>query len=150
MNKSNPVQQLIAQLLEVMGFEGECTTEEHDGVLWAHITVSDPRSLIGYKGETLSALEHLVRVLLSRSMKEEVPRVMVDINQYRKQRVTVVEDIARSVADQVRFSQRSATLEPMSAFERRVVHTTLAERSDVITESHGEGEERRVMVKPCP
>lgn len=147
-NHLTNIQQITETLLTEMGFGGDVAVEERDGVFWVFLQLEDPRQLIGYRGEALGAFEHLVRVLTGKVSKEETPRVMVDINGYREQRSLVIQDLARSVADQVRFSKRSSTLDPMSAYERRIVHTTLAERVDVTTESFGEGDERRVVVKP--
>ncbi len=104
-------------------------------------------ALIGYHGETLSSLQLFLNLLTHRKIGEW-RRVLVDIGGYRKEREQSIFDFARRTADRVRFLQSPVTLNPMPAFERRLVHLALGEEEGVETESIGEGWERRVVVKP--
>lgn len=103
---------------------------------------------IGHGGETLDAFEHLVRLMANRIT--DVPlKISVDVNNYKERRAMVVRERARAAADAVRLYKTAQQLEPMSAYERRIVHLELAGRGDVITESMGEGSDRRVVIKPA-
>jgi spoIIIJ-associated protein len=102
-------------------------------------------ALIGRKGERLSALQHLVNLLLSRRMGEWT-RVLVDVEDYRGRRERQLREIALRAADRVEETGKMLQLEPMPALERRWVHLALRERSGVTTQSIGEEPNRRVVV----
>lgn len=102
--------------------------------------------LIGYHGENLQALQQLVYGLKTRA--EGPIRVFVDVDGYKQNRNQNIIDLANRTADQAVKIERNIHLDPMNAYERRIVHTTLQEREDVTTESTGEGEKRHVVVKP--
>ncbi len=102
-------------------------------------------ALIGRKGERLSALQHLVNLLLSRRMGEWT-RVLVDVEDYRGRRERQLREIALRAADHVEETGRMLQLEPMPALERRWVHLALRDRPGVATQSIGEEPNRRVVV----
>lgn len=102
-------------------------------------------ALIGRKGERLSALQHLVNLLLSRRMGEWT-RVLVDVEDYRGRRERQLREIALRAADRVEETGRMLQLEPMPALERRWVHLALRDRPGVATQSIGEEPNRRVVV----
>ncbi len=104
-------------------------------------------SLIGRKGERLSALQHLVNLMLSRRTGQWT-RVLVDVEDYRGRRERQLADIASRAADRVLDSGKMLQLEPMSALERRWVHLALRDRDGVVTQSIGEEPNRRVVVLP--
>ena len=72
---------------------------------------------------------------------------MIDVNDYQRRRFDELKDKARMGAQRVRYFKKEVTLEPMSAFERRIVHLALQEYPDIVTESIGEGAERRVVIQ---
>jgi spoIIIJ-associated protein len=100
---------------------------------------------IGRRGENLAALQLIVNLMLNRALHERF-HVIVDIERYRQRRDDNLRSLAQRVAQQVRQTQRSMMLEPMSPYERRIVHMTLQESSDVQTQSTGEGDQRRVVI----
>ncbi|MGH2511452.1 MAG: protein jag, partial [Candidatus Limnocylindrales bacterium] len=104
-------------------------------------------ALIGRKGERLSALQHLVNLMLSRRM-EAWTRVLVDVEDYRGRRERQLEEIARRAAERVAETGKMLQLEPMSALERRWIHIALRDNADVATQSIGEEPNRRVIVLP--
>ena len=104
-------------------------------------------SLIGRKGERLSALQHLVNLLLSRRTGEWT-RVLVDVEDYRGRRERQLQDLARRAADRVVETGKMLQLEPMPALERRWVHLALREIDGVTTQSIGEEPNRRIVVLP--
>ncbi|MEK7123900.1 MAG: R3H domain-containing nucleic acid-binding protein [Patescibacteria group bacterium] len=111
------------------------------------LSVQDAKMLIGEKGRNLDALECVLRVFLAGKLKE-MYRFTLDVNSYRRQRAGAIKEIAQKTAKKAKLFQRAITLNPMSASERRVVHMELSTDPDVATESAGEGEMRRVVVKP--
>lgn len=112
-----------------------------------NIVLDDPGMLIGRRGQTLSALQYLVNFIASRKLKGEV-RTIIDVAGYRMRRQEDLKNMAIRIADLVRANRRSITLEPMLAWERRIVHLTLKDDPDVNTGSIGYGERRKVVISP--
>jgi spoIIIJ-associated protein len=104
--------------------------------------------LIGRRGETLRSLQFMVNLLVSRKV-QKWPQVVVDVGNYRQRRQESLEGLARRMAERVRQSGRPLTLEPMGAYERRIVHLALRSDPTVYTESSGEGENRKVVIYPA-
>jgi spoIIIJ-associated protein len=102
-------------------------------------------ALIGRKGERLSALQHLVNLMLSRRMGEWT-RVLVDVEDYRGRRERQLMEVARRAADRVLKTGTMLQLEPMSALERRWIHLALRDVEGVTTQSIGEEPMRRVVI----
>lgn len=104
--------------------------------------------LIGRRGETLRSLQFMVNLLVSRKV-QKWPQIVVDVGNYRQRRQESLEGLARRMADRVRQSGRALTLEPMGAYERRIVHLALRSDPTVFTQSTGEGENRKVVIHPA-
>ena len=102
--------------------------------------------LIGYHGENIHAIQLLLSGIKLRS--EGPVRLYLDIDGYKANKNQTLIDLANKIADQAVKIERNIHLDPMSAYDRRIIHTTLQERDDVTTESTGEGERRHVVVKP--
>ena len=102
--------------------------------------------LIGYKGKTIESLQSLLNAMLQRE-DEEYAKVFVEINDYKKQKEEKLKRLANKMADNVIRFRKPIKLEPMSAYERLIIHTELATRKDVETESIGEEPRRRVVIK---
>ena len=96
----------------------------------------------------MDALQHLVAKKLARGRDDRGKAVVVDAGGYRKKHVEWLEGLAARMADKCRSSSSPVPLNPMSAYDRRIVHMALAEDDDVKTESDGEGEDRHVVVYP--
>ena len=107
----------------------------------------DSGLLIGTRGETLRALQFIVSFLVSRRMGERT-NLMVDVEGYQQRRYDSVANLARRVAQRVAQRGRPIPLEPMPPNERRQVHMALADRNDVVTESDGYGDRRKVVIHP--
>jgi len=101
--------------------------------------------LIGRRGETLSALQLLVSLIVGHRTKHRM-RIIIDAENYRERREENLRSLALRVAQQVRNYRRSIALEAMPPHERRIVHIALADSKDISTESIGEGEARRVVI----
>ena len=102
--------------------------------------------LIGFHGDNLQALQILLTGLKTRG--EGALRLFLDVDGYKANRNQAIIDLANKTAEQAIKIERNIHLDPMNAYERRIVHTTLQDREDVTTESTGEGEKRHVVVKP--
>lgn len=103
--------------------------------------------LIGRRGQTLAALQYIVRLLVGQQVKTWVP-IVIDVEGYKQRRYQALESFARQMAERVKTKGAPFTLEPMPAYERRIVHMALANHPDVITESIGQGETRKVVIRP--
>lgn len=106
----------------------------------------DSGLLIGRRGETLRALQFMVKFIAGRQLGERV-NLMIDIEGYQQRRYDSLANLAQRVAQRVATSGRSITLEPMPPNERRIIHMTLSEHASVTTESIGMGNERQVVVR---
>jgi spoIIIJ-associated protein len=104
-------------------------------------------ALIGRKGERLSALQHLVNLMLSKEMGSWT-RVLVDVEDYRGRRERQLRELATRAADRVLETGKMLQLEPMPALERRWIHLTLRDHAGVATQSIGEEPNRRVVLVP--
>jgi len=104
-------------------------------------------ALIGRKGERLSALQHLLNLMLSKQMGEWT-RILVDVEGYRGRRERQLRELAQRAASRVEETGRMLQLEPMTALERRWIHLALRGHGRVVTQSIGEEPERRVVVLP--
>src|SRR3989344_37053 len=111
-------------------------------------TPDNVRFIIGKNGQNLRAFEHLVRAVLSKN--NESSNIVLDINDYKKSRASFVVDTAKQAVSRVRNTQKAEVLTPMSAYERRIVHMELASYPDVATESIGDEQQRRIVIKPYP
>ncbi|MEE8567530.1 MAG: R3H domain-containing nucleic acid-binding protein, partial [Anaerolineales bacterium] len=103
--------------------------------------------LIGRRGETLSALQYITRLIVGKELKQPVA-VVIDVEGYRARRERQLRMLARKMAEQAIETGRTTTLEPMPANERRIIHIELRENPNVDTESIGEGDRRKVTVIP--
>ncbi|MDM8000605.1 MAG: RNA-binding cell elongation regulator Jag/EloR [Dehalococcoidia bacterium] len=103
--------------------------------------------LIGRRGETLAALQYILRLIVAHQQKARVP-LTVDVEGYKQRRYKSLRELALRMAQQAVSTRQSRTLEPMPADERRVVHLALSVNPDVVTQSIGEGELRKVVIMP--
>jgi spoIIIJ-associated protein len=133
--------------IEVISPEEEYNEEGEVNPTVFNIKGEDTGSLIGRRGQTLDALQYLVRLITSKRTDLR-SSIMVDVENYKQHRYEDLKVLALNVAEQVKTSKTSFRLEPMPAFERRIIHLTLANHPDVTTESTGEGEYRKVVVVP--
>ena len=121
--------------------------EEATTAIVLNIKGEDLGILIGRRGQTLACLQYMVRLIVGHQTKAWVP-IVIDIEGYKQRRYQALQIFARRMAEQVKAKEEPFTLEPMSAYERRIIHLALADHPDVITESIGEGEARKVVILP--
>jgi spoIIIJ-associated protein len=134
------------ELIKRMGYEGKVSIlfrEEHK--LGLKIDSEHSSILIGKKGKNLDAIQLLANIYAGRQGHEDT-RIILDSENYRIRREESLVRLAYTVADKVRESRSSMLLEPMNPFDRRLIHTTLNDISDVETKSEGEGLYKQVRV----
>lgn len=145
--------QVLIELLERMRIDASVKVhrtddDEEDAPHWMlNVTGKRINRLIGRRGETLSCLQHIVRLICSRRLERRA-NVIVDVAGYKAGRSNRLRGLAQRMAKQAVQQERTITLEPMHANERRIIHLTLRGRQDVSTRSVGEGRARKVTIVP--
>jgi spoIIIJ-associated protein len=109
------------------------------------ITTLNSRELIGKDGETIQALNHLLKRFVEKN--GEINHVALDVNGYQDKKIEKLKVVAHMMAERARFFKSSVELDPMNAFERHVVHEYIQSQNDLETESTGFGKERHVVIK---
>jgi spoIIIJ-associated protein len=140
--------QYLTDLLSFFEVNAEVQAEATDDTIMLRVDGEAGGRLIGHRGETLAALQHVMNTLIRRRTDERI-FVHVDIGGYRQARLTKLEELAKQAAEQVRESGEETVLGSMSPAERRHVHSYLADESGITTESRGEGNRRRLVIKPA-
>jgi len=137
---------IVEDVLKRILIEGKVEIKESDGVSQVSIVSRQSGILIGWHGESLAALQHIIRTLYS-SATGEFGNIVVDVNDYRERAEQGLRDLAVRAAAAVKTSGEPQTLRPMSSYERKMVHLALADFADVFTESIGEDPYRKVVIK---
>ncbi len=125
--------------------EGKIESFEEGDAVSVDITGANTGLIIGKRGETITALQHLASLSLARN-NAKAPKVYLDSENYREKRIEALRALSNRVANNVVKSRRSFTFEPMTAYERRVIHSTLQSNEKVTTYSVGQGIHRKVVV----
>ncbi|MGH2784959.1 MAG: RNA-binding cell elongation regulator Jag/EloR [Actinomycetota bacterium] len=134
-------------LFDVLDLDADVASSLTSRAAQVEITGPELGLLIGRRGSTLEALQEVTRAAVQRQLGQRA-WINLDIEGYRARRRVLVERQARSSAARVRKSRRPLALEPMSAFERKIVHDSLAGFPGVTTASEGEGPDRHVVISP--
>jgi spoIIIJ-associated protein len=122
-------------------------TLQEENIFNVDIQGNDLNFLIGYKGESLNALQSLLNLIALKQLGKPT-LITVDINNYKSKKMERIVEIAKSFIDKVRFFEKEVMLPPMNPWERRHVHLLVSEYADIESESTGEGPSRRVVLKP--
>jgi len=145
--KADVARSLVEGLLKHMGVRAQVTVRTGTEPITLDISGRDLGALIGWRGETLRALQSVTNVMLGKHLAEG-ERVIVDVERYRQRREHTVREIALRAARQVKMTGDAITLDAMQAFERRAIHLALQDDPDVGSSSVGEEPDRRVVVGP--
>jgi spoIIIJ-associated protein len=152
----NTAKSVLEELLSLMELKAdvrvsdEFTVNDENGnytSIGLNIEGEDLGILIGRRGQTMVSLQYIVRLIMAHKMQVQIP-IVLDVEGYKQRRCEGLRTLALRLADQVKTRKVPFTMEPMPAFERRVVHITLADNTDVMTESIGFGESRKVVITP--
>jgi len=156
------IQNLIKELLEKTNISVKdiVVTEEGPKNTWFRVEVSEPHFFTLREGEALFALNHIIRKIVENNTtpspaghsplagaEESNFDFLIDINGFQKKRVENVRAVAHMMAERARYFKSSVEVDPMSAFERRIIHEFLSDATDLKTESTGFGPKRRVVIK---
>ena len=143
--KGEMARSLVEGLLTHMGIRAQVTARPGSDPLTLDISGRDLGALIGWRGETLRALQSVTNVMVGKHLAEG-ERIIVDVERYRQRREHTVREIALRAARQVKMTGDAITLDAMQAFERRAIHLALEGDPEVTSSSIGEDPERRVVV----
>lgn len=146
------VEGILKELLDALGVSySEISRSEIAGQEIYAIRAEDGRALIGMHGDTVHALDTLVKKIYEkRNATPEgggSPMFLIDVNDYRGKQIKDLQAKALMMAERARSFQYDVELSPMSSYERLIIHTTLQDAPNVKTESQGEGRNRRVVIK---
>jgi spoIIIJ-associated protein len=140
----------LDELLSRMDIDAIAEPNVHGGHMYVDIVdgpEDDMSLLIGRHGQTLEAIQELTRMVVGRKLDQRV-RVVVDVEDYRKRREARLEEQARELAERVRETGQAEELDPMNAYERKLVHDAVADVDGVETESRGVDPDRYVVILP--
>ncbi len=132
-------------LFAILGEEVKVDTEKKGDELAVELSGPDMGMVIGKRGETLDALQHLTSLVVNRGDMDFV-KVSLDTENYREKRVRALQSLALKLASKVAKTGRNTSLEPMNAYERRIIHSTLQDHNAVTTYSVGQGVKRKVVI----
>jgi spoIIIJ-associated protein len=148
--------EVLSKLLDLLGTPGtiesqprpvvEDQGEEGTAPIALDIAGEDLGILIGRRGQTLAALQYVVRLMVGRRIDNWVP-IVIDVEGYKQRRASALETFAIEMAERVMSRGAPFTMEPMPPYERRIVHMALADHARVVTESIGQGEARKVVIR---
>lgn len=140
-------EEFVNGILEKMGLSSRATVEDKNGTLYIEIAGEDSGVAIGYRGEALDAFQYLVLTYLNQE-KCDFKKVVVDSENYREKRRETLTALALRLAEKAHRTCRKIELEPMNPFERRVIHSALADSEIASTASEGEDSQRHVVIIP--
>lgn len=146
------VRDSVRELITKLGFECEieiisALDEESEDLICNIRITNDSHILIGQYGVNLQALQHIARLIVRKKTADKT-NFTLDVNSYRQEKNQTIIELARTAAAQAIEEKRVIILKPMSAYDRRLVHMELSKNKDILTESIGEGEGRKIVVKP--
>lgn len=147
--KTSLVQELIDQMLELMGTKAKATVKEDKENEAIRIDIEageETGLLIGKHGETLDAMQLLLGMMM-RQKQEEWTRIILNVGDWREKQEEHLEDLASQAASRARETGEPQTLFNLNPSQRRIIHMALSEEKDIETESEGEGKERYLVVK---
>lgn len=146
---------VLSEILEKLEIRAKITIrraeqgEDEDDTPWLLDVKGsgDLSVLIGRRGETLSALQYITRLITSRELQRRA-NIVIDVDGYKSRRTSKLFELAERMAQQAVNQKRTVSLEPMPPYERRIIHLALRDRDDVVTKSVGEGDGRKVTIVP--
>lgn len=146
-NVADKLGEFLNGTLERMGLVSRAEIKEENGTIYATISGDDSGVAIGYRGEALDAFQYLAATFLN-EQKGEFKKVVVDCENYRDKRKETLTALALRLAEKSVRLRRKIALEPMNPFERRIIHSALADSELATTESEGEEPARYIVIIP--
>jgi len=143
---TDTIKKTLEELLTHLGVAfDEVEVTELFGQPLFRIKTQESKHLIGTRGNTLRALTHIIKNMFRDSA--DGTRFMIDINDYKTKKITAIQDTAQMLAQRALSLKYDVEMQPMSSYERMIVHNVLTDIEDIETSSIGEGRERRVVIK---
>lgn len=136
---------ILKTLLNEMAIESEIKSEIADGNIYLTVKTPNAGLLIGRRGRTLDAIQHLLNCIMNRSSLVK-RRIIVDAEQYRERREEILTNLAHRLASKVKMTGQEVVVEPMNPQDRRIIHVALQDDKQVTTFSRGEGSFRSVVI----
>ncbi len=141
----NKALEFLSQLFDVWGLNVKINTELDGDVLKVELEGDDMGIVIGKRGETLDALQHLTSLNVNTGDGDFI-KVSLDTEGYREKRIKTLENLAAKLASKVAKTRHNVTLEPMNSYERRIIHASLQDNEFVTTYSVGQSPNRKVVI----
>ena len=141
------IKEFIDGIIEKLNLQCEANVVETEEEYKVELVGPDAHVLIGYRGDVLDSIQYLALLLINKNGDNQ-KRLVIDGENYRAKREATLSKLAKNLAFQVSKSGRPKQLEPMNPFERRIIHSALANDKYVTTESEGEEPNRYVVIKP--
>ena len=139
------IEKFIKEFKNILSEELEYDISEKDNYIHVNLNGDNLGFLIGYRGETLYAMQNILSAIAGKGIQNKT-RVILDVQGYKNKREKTLEELAEKVAKTVVRTKKSVKLEPMKAYERKIIHSKLQENSKVETYSVGEEPRRRVVI----
>lgn len=139
------VEEILNEFLNRISPEAKITVEIKDKCLYISIHGENIGNLIGYRGETLYSIENILKAIANKKSENRVV-VRLDIEDYKQKRVETLEEVAKKKASIVERTGKMITLEPMKAYERKIIHSVLQDNPNVETRSIGQEPKRRIVI----
>lgn len=150
-DRNKIILEITCDLLEKLNHEVENAfvedVEGEDNQVLVSLTVARPGALIGLRGRNLAAIQLVMSLMVKVKFGEWV-RVLLDINNYREEQKTRLQEMAKDLANRVLETGKEAEMMSMSSYERRLCHMAIQEIEGITSESEGEGEMRHLVIKP--
>ncbi|MDD3386667.1 MAG: hypothetical protein PHU17_02320 [Candidatus Pacebacteria bacterium] len=142
------IESSITEFFNKAGFSVEFEIKTEEDLLTVNIKTSEANNLIGKQGLVLADIQLILRKVIKKKIKEDF-YINIDIDNYKKNKEDYLKDLAWNIADEVLKTGKEKEIPLVSSFDRRIIHIELEQRNDVFTESIGEGEERKIVVRPA-
>lgn len=140
-------QKFLTQVFAAMDLEIEVQVEEKEGQTFLVLVGDNLGVLIGKRGQTLDSLQYLLNIAVNNYTQDHV-RLMLDAEDYRIRRQKTLEELADRLANKAKKYRKEVSLEPMSAYERKVIHAHLQNHTGIVTKSYGSEPYRRLVISP--
>lgn len=144
-DKEAMAKEFLENIFKITSEDVKIESKIVDGILKITLSGDDMGIVIGKRGETLDALQNLTSLVINKKSSDFL-KVSLDAENYREKRNDALESLANKLASKVMRTKRSTTLEPMNAYERRIIHACLQDHKYVTTHSIGQGINRKVVI----
>ncbi|HEY4543529.1 MAG TPA: RNA-binding cell elongation regulator Jag/EloR [Tissierellaceae bacterium] len=148
-NVESVAYEFIEEVINSIGVEGDISVSKDGNLLYVSVDNIDPKRkgiLIGKRGSTLDAVQYLLSLAVNKD-RQDYLKVLVDVGGYRDKRKETLERLALRMGEKAVYQKKPVKLEPMNAYERKIIHSALQGNTDVTTYSEGNEPYRRVVIK---